>query len=80
MAEDARGRDGAVMDFLDVSRADATHGDLDEQLAGADARDRNGFEAQVVDAAINDGAHGFRDGGHGKLLTRISRIITNFLF
>ena len=35
---------------------------------GADARDGDGFEAQVVDAAINDGAHGFGDVEHGGYL------------
>ena len=65
MAEDARGRDGAVLDFFDVGGADAADGDLHQQFIGADARDGDGFEAEVVDAAINDGAHGFGDGEHG---------------
>jgi hypothetical protein len=64
VAEDARGRDGAVLDFFDVRRADAANGDFDEEFVRADARDGDGFEAEVVDAAINDGAHGFGDGGH----------------
>ena len=68
MAEDSRRRHGAISDFLEVGRADAAHSDLDEQFVRADARDGDGFEAQIVDAAINDGAHGFRDGGHEKLL------------
>jgi hypothetical protein len=70
VAEDARRRDGAVMDFIDVGRADAADGDLDEQLVRANARDGHGFEAQVVDAAINNGAHGFRDGEHTGFLTQ----------
>jgi hypothetical protein len=65
VAEDARGRDGAVLDFFDVGGADAADGDLDEEFMGADARDGDGFEAQVVDAAINDGAHGFGNVEHG---------------
>jgi hypothetical protein len=65
VAEDAGRRDGAVLDFFDVGGADAAGGDADEEFAGADAGDGDGFEAQVVDAAINDGAHGFGDGGHG---------------
>ena len=69
MAEDARGRDGAVVDFFDVGGADAADGDPDEEFMGADARDGHGFEAQVIDAAINDGAHGLGDGGHGEILT-----------
>jgi hypothetical protein len=68
VAEDARRRDGAVLDFFDVGRADAADGDFHQQFIGADARDGDGFEAQVVDAAINDGAHGFRDGGHAEHL------------
>ncbi len=78
MAEDARGRHGAVLDFFDVGGADAADGDLDEEFMGAEARDGHGFDAQVVDAAINDGAHGLGNVRHDKLLTRIARIITNF--
>jgi hypothetical protein len=33
---------------------------------GADARDGHGFEAQVVHAAIDDGAHGLGDVRHGE--------------
>ena len=70
MSEDARGRDGAVLDFFDVGGADAAGGDPDEEFAGADAGDGDGFEAEVVDAAIDDGAHGFGDAGHGGILTQ----------
>ena len=69
MAEDARGRDGAVLDFFDVGGADAADGDLDEEFMGANTRDGDGFEAQVIDAAVNDGAHGFGDNEHGGNLT-----------
>jgi hypothetical protein len=69
VAEDARWRDGAVLDFFDVGGADAAHGDLDEEFAGADAGDGDGFETEVVHAAIDDGAHGFGDVGHGRILT-----------
>jgi hypothetical protein len=57
------------MDFFYVGRADAADGDLDEQFIFTDARDGDRFEAQVVDAAINDGAHGFWNGGHAESLT-----------
>ena len=67
MAEDARGRDEAVLDFFDVGGADAADGDSDEQFVRADLRDGNGFEAEVVDAAINDGAHGFGNVRHGEI-------------
>jgi hypothetical protein len=70
VAEDARGRDGAVLDFFDVGGADAADGDFDEEFVRADARDGNGFEAEVVDDAINDGAHGFRDVEHPQFLTQ----------
>ena len=67
VAEDARGRDGAVLDFFDVGGADAADGDLDEEFAGGNPRDGDGFEAQVVDAAINDGAHGFGNFEHSEV-------------
>jgi hypothetical protein len=68
VAEDAGRRHGAELDFFDVGWADAADGDFDEQFMGADARDRDGLEAQVVHAAIDDGAHGFGNVRHGKVL------------
>ena len=73
VAEDARGRDEAVLDFFDVGGADAADGDLDEQFVRAEARDGDGFEAEVVDAAINNGAHGFGDVGHGGIFNAKTR-------
>jgi hypothetical protein len=70
VSKNARRRHGAVLDFFDVGGADAAHGDFDEQFVGADARDGDGFEAEIVDAAIDDGAHGFGDVGHGNVLTQ----------
>jgi hypothetical protein len=70
MTEEARGRHGAVLDFFDVGGADAAHGDLDEEFVGADAGDGDGFEAEVVHAAIDDGAHGFGYVRHGEILTQ----------
>jgi hypothetical protein len=64
VAEDARRGDGAVLDFFDVGGADAADRDLHQQFVGADGRDGDGFEAEVIDAAINDGAHGLWDVGH----------------
>ena len=58
VAEDARCGVGAVVDFLKVSTADAAGGDLDEQFACADTRNGHGFHAHVVDAAVDNGAHG----------------------
>jgi len=58
VAEDARGRDSTIMDLLDVGGANAAGGDADEEVAGADAGDGKGFEAEVIGAAIDNGAHG----------------------
>lgn len=80
MAEDARRRDGAIMDFFDVGGADAADGDLDQQFIRADARDGDGFEAQVVDAAINNGAHGLGNGGHAEVFNAKSPSRKGFVF
>ena len=69
MAEDSRRRDGAVLDLFDVGGANTADGDFDEQFVPADARDGDGFEAEIIDTAIDDGAHGFGDGEHGGNLT-----------
>jgi len=62
VAKDAGGRDGAVVDFFDVGGADAADGDAEEEFAGLDFGDGNSFEAEIVGAAIDDGAHGWGDG------------------
>jgi hypothetical protein len=67
VAEDARGRDGAVLDFFDFGGANAADGDFHQEFICADGRDGHGFEAEVVNAAINDGAHGFGDAGHSEI-------------
>lgn len=69
VSEDARGFDGAVVDFFDVGGANAADGDFDEQFVWPNGRHRDGFDAEIVDAAINDGTHGFRDDKHGQMLT-----------
>ncbi len=79
MPKNARWRKGAILDFFDVGGADAADGHLDEQFMGADARDRNVFYAQIVRAAIDDGAHVFGDGKHGRVLTTDCRDDTDFL-
>jgi hypothetical protein len=61
VSENARRRHGAVVDFFDIRRANAASGYLDKDFARADARDGQGFKAKVVWAAIDDGAHGFRN-------------------
>ncbi len=61
VAEDARRGVRAHVNFFEIGAADAAGGDLDEQFAGSDARNRHGFNAHVVDAAIDHGAHGGGD-------------------
>ena len=78
MAKNARGRDGAVLDFFDVGGTDAAGGDADEEFAGADAGDGDGFEAEIVCAAIDDGTHGFGDVGHRGILTTKNTKDTKF--
>src|SRR5208282_2189659 len=58
VTEDARGGMGAKVNLLEIRSAYATGGDLDQQLAQADARDRNGLDPHVVDAVIDHGPHG----------------------
>jgi hypothetical protein len=66
VSENPRQGNRSVPDFFYVRRTDAANGHLDEQLAGTDPRDRDGFDAEVVRAAINDGTHGLRDHEHGE--------------
>jgi hypothetical protein len=70
VAEDARGWDGAVLDFFDVGGANAAGGDFDQEFVSAKARDGDGFDAEIVGSAVNGGAHGFWDFRHGDLLTQ----------
>ncbi len=58
MAENTRRRDGAVVDFFYVGRTDTAGGDLNQDFAAGDARHGDCFEAKVLQAAIDDGAHG----------------------
>ena len=61
MAEDAGGGVGSGGDFFEVGAADAAGVDFDQDFAGGDFGDGDGFEADVVDAAIDGGQHGGRD-------------------
>src|SRR5579871_1643369 len=61
MPEDARRGVGTCMNLLEVSTADAAGRNLNEQFTATDHRHRNGFDAHVVDAAINHGPHGRRN-------------------
>ena len=62
VSKDARGGVGACGNLLEVGAADAAGVDADEHLAGADRGDGDGFEADVVHAAIHGGLHGCWDG------------------
>jgi hypothetical protein len=55
--ENPRRRHRAVLDFLDVGGTHTTRGDFHEQIARADARDRQALEAKIIGAAINYRAH-----------------------
>jgi hypothetical protein len=57
VAEDSRGRQGAVFDFFDVRGADAAGGDFYEEFTRADAGNRDCLDAEIVSAAINHRAH-----------------------
>jgi hypothetical protein len=59
MAENARRGDNAVVDLLDVGRADTANSDFDEKFTGLNTGDGDGFKAKVVSAAIDDGLHCF---------------------
>jgi len=65
MAKDARWRHGAVVDLLDVGRADAADGHADEQFIRPDERNGHGLQSQIVRPTIHDRLHGLRNQGHG---------------
>ena len=69
VAEDARRRDSAVVDLLDVGRTDAACGNADQQFVLAEARDGHSFGAEIVRAAVDGSAHGFGNREHGIILT-----------
>ena len=79
MPKNTRRRNGAILDFFDVGRANAADGHFHQQFTGADAWDRDVFEAQIVWAAIHDGAHGFGQGKHRGVLTTACMDGTDFL-
>jgi hypothetical protein len=70
VSENARRRHSAIVDFFDVGWANAASSDLDKDFVRADARDGQAFKAKVVRAAIDDGAHGFRNFEHANVLAR----------
>jgi hypothetical protein len=68
MTEDAGRRVGAGVDFLQVRAADAAGMDAKEDFARTDLGHGNGFEANVIFAPVNDGAHVSRQGDGGDWL------------
>ena len=58
MAEDAWGRVRAAVNLFEIRATDAAGGDVDENFAGSDGWDRDGFDADVIDAPVNRSAHG----------------------
>jgi hypothetical protein len=71
MTEDARRRDGSVMDFLDIGWTNATNGHLDQQFMRADARHLHGFEPEVIGPAVNDRSHCFWQRQHARVLDAV---------
>jgi hypothetical protein len=49
-------------DFFEVSATDAAGVDFEQKFARADGGDWNGFEANIIDAAVHSGKHGGGDG------------------
>ena len=61
MAKNTGRRHGAVMDFLDVRRANAARGDFHQQFVGANARHRQLLQPQIIHPAVNHRPHRFRN-------------------
>ena len=57
MSEDARCIMRSGVNLLQICAADSAGVDLDQHLAGADLRHRDGFDADVIHAAIHGGSH-----------------------
>jgi hypothetical protein len=70
VSKDPRRWHRAILNFFYVRWANPARGNFDEQLVPANARHGYSFDAQNIWASINDGAHGFRNFEHGKLLTQ----------
>jgi hypothetical protein len=68
MSENARWRDRAKMDFLDVGRTDSADGNFNEQFTGANRRHGHGLGAKPIGASINHRLHRFRNREHGQTL------------
>ena len=65
MAKNARRRHGAILDLLDVGRADAADGHPDQQFSRPDPRHGHGLEPQIIRPAINHRLHRLGNQKHG---------------
>jgi len=82
VTEDAGGRNGALLDLLDVGGAYTAGGDPDEDLPCPDSWDIDRLDPEIVDAAVDDRLHGLRKhcgkvdglGVVGKTRESVSRI------
>lgn len=70
MSEDARGGVRSGRNLLEVCAADTAGMHADEKFSGADGGDWDGFEADVVNAAVDRGLHGRGN----QMLRRLDRI------
>jgi hypothetical protein len=61
MAKYAGGGVRSVVDFLQISAADAARSYADQEFSATDGGDRDSLHAHVVDTVIDDGAHGSRE-------------------
>jgi hypothetical protein len=69
VAEYARWRHGAIMDFFYIGRAHATDCNFDEQFARPDFGHGQRLDAQVIRAAINHRLHRLGNIEHTSFLT-----------
>ncbi len=73
MSEDTWSGMRTRVNFLEVGAADAASGDANEDLTRSDGWNRYGFDTDIVDAAIDSGAHGGRNRVSGDFRIRAVR-------
>jgi hypothetical protein len=72
VSEDAGGGMGAGENFFEVGSANAAGVNADEQLAGADLGDGDGFQADIVYTAVDRSLHGRGD----RILESFDRVLS----
>ncbi len=72
VSEDARRGMRASGNFFEVGAADSTGVHADEHFTGANRGDGDGFEADIVHAAVNGGLHGRGDSVQGSFDAELS--------